>query len=265
VAFGHPANKLSGPPNAIVSLTLRSGRILAVAAWLLVGHAQAATLDDANRAFAAGHYHESALDCQSVLAQNGYSAPVLFDLGNSFYREGDYAEAILAYERARWLSPHDPDIAANLQLARKQAGLPVPEPSASEKFARFLSASGWAWLGSGAWTLLCLSLLARTILPPSRSLCSFTAFAGVLVLFTAVAAMVVSSTPLRQAVVIDKNASALISPFPAAQAAFSPAPGEILTVQKIYNDFLFVKDASGHAGWISQTQIVPIIPQRDNG
>lgn len=235
--------------------------VIAVAALFLAGPAQAGeTLDDANRAFAGGHYHDSTLGYQAVLAQNGYSAPVLFDLGNSYYREGDFAQAILAYQRAQWLSPNDPDIAANLQLARKQAGLPVAEPVWSEKISRFLSASGWAWVGGGAWTLLCASLLARTILPQRRPLFSLSAVAGALVLFTAVAAMVISSGQLRQAVVIDKNASALISPFPAAQAVFSPSPGETVTVQKAYNDFLLVKDAVGHTGWISKTQVMPIIP-----
>lgn len=235
--------------------------ILAGASLFLFGYARAAeTLDDANRAFAGGHYHDSTLGYQAVLAQNGYSAPVLFDLGNSYYREGDFAQAILAYQRAQWLSPNDPDIAANLRLARKQAGLPVTEPGWIEKISRVLSASGWAWIGSGAWTLLCVSLLARTILPQRRSLFSLSVFTGALVLFTAVAAMVISSSPLRQAVVIDKNATALISPFPAAQTVFSPSPGETVTIQKAYNDFLLVKDAAGHTGWISKTQIMPIIP-----
>ncbi len=238
---------------------------LIIAASLLTGPVRAATLDDANRAFAQERYHESTLDFQAVLAQNGYSAPVLFDLGNSFYREGNFAQAILAYQRAQWLSPNDPDIAANLQLAQKQAGLPVAEPTSGDKFARLFSASGWAWLGSGAWTLLCLSLLARSALPQLRPLFSLASAACVIVLGAAVAALAVSSKPLSQAIVIDKNASALISPFPAAQAAFSPSPGEIVTVQKAYNDFLFVKDASGHTGWINKTQIAPIIPLRDNG
>ena len=76
----------------------------------------------------------------------------------------------------------------------------------------------------------------------------------------AIAAMFFSSEDLREAVVTDRNASALISPFPAAQAAFSPAPGETVWVQKAYEDFFFVRDAAGHTGWISKPQITPIVP-----
>jgi tetratricopeptide (TPR) repeat protein len=235
--------------------------VLAGAALVLPAHAQAAqTLDDANRAFAEGRYHDGALGYQAVLDQKGYSAPVLFDLGNANYREGNFAQAILAYRRAQWLSPNDPDIAANLRLAQKQAGLSVAEPSWGGQISRVLNASGWAWTGCTAWTLLCACVLARRIWPQRRPLFFLPGAASALALFIALAAIVVSSRELRQAVVVEKNAVALISPFPAAQTVFSPSPGETVTVEKAYNDFFLVADPAGHTGWIVQTQIAPIVP-----
>jgi tetratricopeptide (TPR) repeat protein len=233
--------------------------VVAMTALFLVGRAPAQTLDDANRAFAASKFHDATVACQAVLAQNGYSAPVLFDLGNSAYREGNFAQAILAYRRAQWLAPNDPDIAANLAQAQKQAGLPVTERRRSDAIIHAFSASGWAWIACAAWTLLCASLLARAVVPPRRSLFSFTAIASAFVLTTAIAGAVFASDALRQAIVVDKNASALISPFPAAQAVFSPAPGETVTIQKAYDDFLLVTDRAGHSGWINKNQIAPIV------
>jgi len=239
--------------------------LLAGAALILTGYARAETLDDANRAFAAGHYHESTVGYQAVLAQNGYSAPVLFDLGNSYYREGNFTQAILAYQRAQWLAPRDPDIAANLRLTQQQAGLAVAEPPWSEKLSNVLSASDLAWIGSGAWTLFCVCLLLRVILPQRRSVLSLTGTVSALLLVMAIAVMIVQSTELNRAVVTDKNASLLISPFPAAQVVFSPPQGETVAVQKAYDDFLLVKDSAGRTGWISKTQITPIIPAQPNG
>ena len=186
---------------------------------------QAATLDDANRAFADGKYHESTLAYQTLIAQNGFSAPVLFDLGNSLYRQGDLAQAILAYRRAQWLAPNDPDIAANLQAAQKKAGVAVSEPRWSDAIAHTLSASEWAWVGCAAWTLLCLSLLARVLLPQRRGLLSFVAVIDTVVLFAAIAGAVLASDGLNQAIVTDKNASALISPFPMAQTVVFAGSG----------------------------------------
>ena len=75
-----------------------------------------------------------------MLAEKGYSAPVLFDLGNSYFKEGDFPQAILAYKRAQWLSPGDPDIAANLHLAEQQVGLSEPETSWTERMIHVFSA-----------------------------------------------------------------------------------------------------------------------------
>lgn len=233
---------------------------LAGAAFLCAGTVRAESLDDAHRAFAAGHFHESTLGYQAILAQQGYSAPVLFDLGNSFYREADYPNAILAYRRAQWLEPNDPDIAANLQLAQKQAGVAIMETGWPEKIGGILSASGWAWIGSAAWILLCAGLLARAVWPQKRGLLSLSNAAAGFVLAAAIAAAVISSDKLHEAVIIDKKALALISPFPAAQVVFSPAAGDTVTIEKAYDDFLLVKDAAGHTGWVNKTQATPILP-----
>ncbi len=235
--------------------------LMGLASLFLVPCVRADALDDAHRAFAGGQYAQAASGYQSVLVQNGCSAPVLFDLGNSFYREGDFARAILAYKRAQWLAPNDPDIAMNLQAAQKQAGLSVVEPPLSEKFSSYFSASGWAWAACGAWTLFCLSLLARTAWPQLRPLFSLSGAASALVVLTAIAAMVISSGELHQAVVVDKKATAVISPFPAAQTVFAPAAGETVTVHEVYHDYLRVKDAAGHTGWINQAQVESIIPK----
>jgi tetratricopeptide (TPR) repeat protein len=239
---------------------MKSAAVLLALLAFLAGPARAVSLDAANSDFAAGHYHASTLGYQAVLAESGYSAPVLFDLGNSYYREGNLAQAILAYQRAQWLAPNSPDIQANLALAQKQAGLAVTEPPWTDKFTRFLSASGWAWVGCAAWTLLCLSLLVRAMLPRHTFLLSVAAIACAFVLLDAIAAMALTSDSLSRAVVVDKNASVLISPFPAAQVVFSPSPGETVTVQKAHDDFLHVTNADGQTGWISKSQIEPVIP-----
>jgi tetratricopeptide (TPR) repeat protein len=233
---------------------------LTTALFLIAGHVSAQTLDDANRAFVAGKYHDATQAYEAVIAQNGYSAPVLFDLGNSYYKEGDLGQAILAYQRAQWLAPGDSDIAANLQFAQKQAGLAVTESHWSDRISRALSATGWAWIGCAAWTLICASLLLRAFLPRQASLFAFTAIASAFVLTTAIAGAVFASDALRLAIVVDKNVSAVIAPFPAAQTVFSPAPGETVTVQETHGDFLRVTDHAGHSGWISKSQVTPIVP-----
>ena len=162
---------------------------LALAAPTLPTGARAATLDDAHAAFAAGKYHESTAGYQSVLDRQGYSAPVLFDLGNSYYREGNFPQAILAYKRALWLAPNDADIMANLQAAQKQAGAAVEQRPAYGKITDLPSANGWAWTGCIASTLLCVSLLLRVLWPEKRGLFSTAGWAGALALACVIGAI----------------------------------------------------------------------------
>ena len=62
------------------------------------------------------------------LAQEAPSDPALpFNLGNTYYRLGDPAKAVLWYHRALRLDPGDPDIHTNLRIAREDLGLISPE------------------------------------------------------------------------------------------------------------------------------------------
>jgi tetratricopeptide (TPR) repeat protein len=234
--------------------------LLALGAVLAPAAARAVTLDDAHAAFAAGKYHESTTDYEAVVAQQGYSVPVLFDLGNSYYREGNFSQAILAYKRALWLAPNDEDVRANLQAAQRQAGATVEKEPTYVKVAGVLGANGWAWVGCIAWTVLCASLLLRALLPARRGWFSAAGWACALVLVGAVVAIILSSSELREAVVVDKNPAALISPFPAAgPSALTPLPGETVRIEKAYNDYLLVADATGRSGWMAKSQLAPVV------
>ena len=235
---------------------------LAVAAALaLPMMARAVSLDDANAAFAAGKFAESTADYEAVLAANGYSAPVLFDLGNSYFREGNYPQAILAYKRAQWLAPSDEDIQANLSLAQQQAGTPVEQTPVYAKFTNALSVNGWAWTGCAAWTLLCVCLVLRAVWPARGGLLATTAVLCGFVLLDAIAAIALSSGGMREAVVVDKNPQVLVAPFPGSseQPGFAPAPGSTVKIEKAYNDYLRVADGAGHAGWMAKGQIQPVV------
>ncbi len=255
--------RFAAPPGQrVVRATLLRVAFLVVAILILLPvAAQASSLDDANAAFAAGKYAESTAGYQAVVAASGYSAPVLFDLGNSYFREGNYPEAILAYKRAQWLAPDDADIVANLKLAQQQAGTAVEQAPAYAAFTSALSVNGWAWVGCAAWTLLCACLLLRAMWPARSGLLVTGAVLCAFVLVDAVAAIALSSGGMHEAVVVDKNPQALIAPYSGAtaQAGFSPVPGATVKIEKAFNNFLLVADDAGHAGWMARNQVEPVV------
>ena len=62
--------------------------------------------------------YATAIQIYESLLKNGESADVYYNLGNSYYKAGEIAKAVLNYERALLMKPGNSDIRANLEVAR---------------------------------------------------------------------------------------------------------------------------------------------------
>jgi tetratricopeptide (TPR) repeat protein len=60
----------------------------------------------------------TAIQIYEMILSTGESADIYYNLGNSYYKIGDIAKAILNYERALILKPANKDIRSNLEIAR---------------------------------------------------------------------------------------------------------------------------------------------------
>lgn len=227
---------------------------------LSVARLEAITFDEANRAFAEGRYSEAAKSYEALIGEKGYSAPLLFNLGNAYFREGQVGAAILNYERAKLLAPNDPDIAANLNFARKQAGLFVEQSSWIEEAARLISLNSWALLGSAALVWLCALIVASQLYPQQRLYLRLFTGVAALTLCAAIVAIALQFETLDRAVVTSKEAVARISPFDAAKSAFVLSAGEVVEVEKTHGGFLFVENRDRRTGWVSKDQVEAIVP-----
>lgn len=70
-----------------------------------------------NAAYHSEKYQEAIKQYQKILSQGYESAEIYYNIGNCYFRLAQIGPAILYYEKARKLNPHDPDIAYNLELA----------------------------------------------------------------------------------------------------------------------------------------------------
>ena len=73
---------------------------------------------DADSAYIQGDYLTAIDLYQEVLRNEGVSATLCMNLGNSYFKLDEIAQAILWYERAYLLDPSDDDVKFNLELAR---------------------------------------------------------------------------------------------------------------------------------------------------
>lgn len=113
----------------------------------------------------------TAIQIYESLLEQGESAEIYYNLGNSYYKIDDIAHAILNYERALLLLPGNSDIRANLEIARAKTVdkvTPIPEIffiSWFKSLINCLSIDAWARLGI---TLFILFLACVTLFLSSK-------------------------------------------------------------------------------------------------
>ena len=107
---------------------LRHGLPMLAALWALAvfvagdAYAQESSANGlmakANERYERGEYAEAAQQYEALVDRGFSDAALYFNLGNAYLESEDLGRAILNYLRARELSPRDPDIRYNLELAR---------------------------------------------------------------------------------------------------------------------------------------------------
>jgi tetratricopeptide (TPR) repeat protein len=75
----------------------------------------------ANQNYAQNNFKEAISGYETLVRSGQWSANVFYNLGNAYFRAGDFGRAILNYERALALERHHPEASANLQIARDEA------------------------------------------------------------------------------------------------------------------------------------------------
>src|SRR5271170_3077792 len=73
-------------------------------------------------------YRESAALLESLLADGFRNGAVYYNLGNAYFRAGEYGRSIAAYRKAKPYRPRDPYLEANLRQALSAAPGRSPEP-----------------------------------------------------------------------------------------------------------------------------------------
>jgi len=71
----------------------------------------------ANELFGQGNYDKAEKVYQEILASGMHSGNIYYNLGNTFFKQGQLGKAIVNYERAKRLLPYDRDVQANLKYA----------------------------------------------------------------------------------------------------------------------------------------------------
>ena len=207
----------------------------------------------ANQEYAQGHFKEAISGYETLVRAGQWSANVFYDLGNAYFRTGDFGRAILNYERALALEPHHPEATANLQIARDEAHALELQPGRLERYLEFASVNQYTVTAAVAFWIaaFCLAVLVFT---RRRSRATLTLL---LVMLLISAGGIVATWQLERgsegsalAVVTGKDVQARLATADTANSVLALPPGSEVKIVSTRGDWIYAALPNNLRGWI---------------
>ncbi len=230
---------------------------------------KAATMAQADALYAAGNYAEAATEYQAVLNTGKVSADLYYNLGNTYYRMGKIADAIIHYERALRLDANHQDAKHNLAFVQT---LTIDKIDAVDHvflvdwwkyIYRLAQADVWAYVSVSLFVLCLLSLACYLF--SSQMWLRKTGFAMAIVglFFSITTALCASSRQAEMedtslAIVYMPTVTIKSSPDNSGNDLFILHEGTKVRIKSVVGEWSEIQTEDGNTGWLPTTAIVVI-------
>jgi tetratricopeptide (TPR) repeat protein len=209
--------------------------------------------DKANQEYAQGHFKEAIGGYEALVRSRQWSANLFYDLGNAYFRTGDFGRAILNYERALALERDHPEAAANLQITRDEARALEMQQSWPERYLQFASVNQYSiaaavafWVGAFCIVGLIFAgrRSARVI---ALSILSLSIFAlGILAIYETEN----GSKGRALAIVTGSDVQARLATADTANSVLALPPGSEIKILSTRGDWVYAALPNNLRGWI---------------
>lgn len=218
------------------------------------------SLTNANN-YAQNGLNSQAIDTYEYIISKGYTnASVYYNLGYSYYKQGNLGRAILNMERAKKLNPNDPDVLYNLDLAYALTDqMQVVEPMFLEVWwdgvKNMLSPDGWAWVLAVLFIIM-LAGIAAFLFANSISLRKVGFFGALVCACLCVVAFsialnkrgeIIDST---EAIILSSSVTLTTSPDKNGSEMAVLHEGTHIEIISILNEWAEVRLKDGNVGWL---------------
>lgn len=207
---------------------------------------------------------------ENILTNEGESADIYYNLGNSYYKMDNIAKAILNYERALLLNPGDGDIRFNLELAQsKTVDKVIPKSeiffiSWINSLINTMSERGWAKVGIITFIMI-LTSLSLYFFGKKIILKKVGFIVAVILLFICVLANTFASTQKKEilnhgnAIIMAPSVTVKSTPNEGGTDLFILHEGrKVIIKDDTMKEWKEIQLEDGNAGWVS-TSVLEII------
>lgn len=211
--------------------------------------------------------YATAIQVYEALLKDGEAADVYYNLGNSYYKTGEIAKAVLNYERALLMQPGSGDIRANLEVARAKTidkVEPIPEVffvSWTKSLINSMSVDAWATWGIVSFILLIVALYFF-IFSKQTLLKKIGFVAGIIFLIITVCANLFASQQKErlinrsEAIVMNPSVTVRSTPSESGTSLFILHEGRKISIKdNSMKEWKEIRLEDGKVGWIPASAI----------
>ena len=210
----------------------------------------------ATQEYSQGHFKEAIGGYETLVRLGQWSANLFYDLGNAYFRTGDFGRAILNYERALALERHHPEAAANLQIARDEARALEMQQTWLERYLQFASVNQYSIAAAGAFWVGAFYIVAlifarrRSARLIALSILSLSIFAlGILAIYDTEN----GSKGCALAIITGDNVQARLATADTANSVLALPPGSEIKILNTRGDWIYAALPNNLRGWIPAT------------
>ncbi len=226
-------------------------------------------LEQANQFYIDGEYDQAIETYQEILNGNMESAEVYYNLGNAYFKTGEFTQAILNYERAKLLAPNDDDIQFNLDLANQyttDAITDIPEVF----FVRWWKSIGNTY-STNTWStvsiiafILTLILAGLFFLSKTANIKRISFWTGVLILFISILTFNFAArqkklmTAHNYAIITQPSVTVKSSPSETGTDLFLIHEGLKVEIKDNMGSWMEIQLSDGTQGWLPTNSLEEI-------
>ncbi len=208
------------------------------------------TFEDGIQKYNEAKYSEATEIWLNLLDANPTNDNIMYNLGNAYNKQGQYAEAIYWYQSALKQNPNNSDATENLKLTEKLSGIDNYDVSASHSSTRILNTLSrlspfYFMFAYALLTSLSIWIRKKT---NNRSLSQWIFFLGLIFLIPVIIRLLGSNN--TQEVIVMQNCSLKVSPDQQSESRLELKAGEKLLLLDQLDDWTKVRTASYDDGWI---------------
>lgn len=239
----------------------------------VVSTMQIATPEDliarASIAYDQGNYQQTISDYETLVSVYGSSSDLYYNLANAYFKDKNYAKAILNYERCLLYDPSNGDAKANLELAKLncvdkiETIQPVIFKTWSDSISNLMSCNTWTNLSIIFFLVFAICTFAYFFMKKVtiRKIGFYSAIVSIILCFICNIYANQQQNKINNrdfAIVITPSVTVKSSPADSGTQLFTVHEGLKVKVRSTLSDWSEVELSDGNVGWLPTSTIEKI-------